>query len=67
MSNIKKICSGEYEGDGFSISKDDFEANLWWLKIDGFTVREDFRTLKEAKEVGIAATANKHRITKIAQ
>ena len=60
MSKFKKICAGEYEGVGFSISKDDFEPGLWWLKIEGFMVREDFATLREAKEAGIKATENKH-------
>ena len=47
---LTRLASGEYEFKGGSISKDENEANLWWLRVDGhLNVAEDFRTLKEAK------------------
>jgi hypothetical protein len=45
-----KICAGEYEFDKYSISKDESEADLWWVKHEDFMMREDYRTLKDAKE-----------------
>jgi hypothetical protein len=46
---LTKLAPGEYEFEGGSISKDEHEANLWWLRFDGHTVAEDYSTLKEAK------------------
>jgi len=50
---LTRLASGEYEFKGGSISKDENEANLWWLRVDGYNVAEDFRTLKEAKKLAI--------------
>ena len=49
IMKLTRLASGEYEFKGGSISKDENEANLWWLRVDGYNVAEDFRTLKEAK------------------
>tara|TARA_R110000765_G_scaffold95045_1_gene179072 strand:+ start:258 stop:470 length:213 start_codon:yes stop_codon:yes gene_type:complete len=46
---LTRLASGEYEFKGGTISKDENEANLWWLWVDGYNFAEDFRTLKEAK------------------
>ncbi len=45
-----KICAGEYEFGKYSISKDESESNLWWVKHEDFMTQEDFRTLKDAKD-----------------
>jgi hypothetical protein len=59
---MKRVCAGEYEYKGWSISKDDTEHNLWWAKqITGKTETpaEDFWTLRDAKEyIGRIATDN---------
>ena len=52
-----KLARGEYEFNGGSISKDENEANLWWLRFDGHLVAEDFATLKEAKLFASKITA----------
>ena len=44
-----KLATGEYKFEGGIIAKDENKANLWWLKVNGYNVFEDFRTLKEAK------------------
>tara|TARA_R110000851_G_scaffold23813_2_gene69428 strand:- start:338 stop:517 length:180 start_codon:yes stop_codon:yes gene_type:complete len=49
MIKLTRLAPGEYEFEGGTISKDEHEANLWWLRFDGFMVAEDFATLKEAK------------------
>ncbi len=45
-----KICAGEYECGKYSISKDENESALWWVKHEDFMTQEDFRTLKDAKD-----------------
>ena len=59
MIKLTRLAPGEYEFEGGSISKDEHEANLWWLRFDGFTVAEDFATLKEAKLCAINFESNK--------
>ena len=59
MIEVTKLAAGEYEFEGGSISKDTMESNLWWLRFDGFTVAEDFATLKEAK---LCATSYKEEV-----
>jgi len=51
MLKLNKITAGEYEFNGGSISKDENESNLWWLRFDGHAVAEDCRTLSEAKSI----------------
>jgi hypothetical protein len=46
---LTRLATGEYEFKGGSISKDENEANLWWLRVSGHNVAYDFATLKEAK------------------
>ena len=46
---LTRLATGEYEFKGGSISKDENETNLWWLRVDGYKVAYDFATLKEAK------------------
>jgi len=51
-TSMTRICAGEYEYKGWSISKDETEQNLWWAKqVNGKTEAsaEDFWTLKDAK------------------
>ena len=59
MFKLTRLAPGEYEFEGGTISKDEHEANLWWLRFDGFTVAEDFATLKEAKLCAINFESNK--------
>jgi len=59
MFKLTRLAPGEYEFEGGTISKDEHEANLWWLRFDGFTVAEDFTTLKEAK---LCATSYKEDV-----
>ena len=49
MIKLTKIAAGEYEFKGGSISKDEFETSLWWLRLDGHMVAEDFPSLKLAR------------------
>ena len=49
MIKVTRLAPGEYEFEGGCISKDEHEANLWWLRFDGYAVAEDYSTLKEAK------------------
>ena len=51
MIRAKKIAQGEYEYKGCSISKDDFEQNLWWINFPESQILEDCRTLKDAKTI----------------
>lgn len=51
MSKATRIAPGEYEYKNHTISKDEYESNLWWVRRDGFTVAEDFTTLKDAKQM----------------
>ena len=51
MFKLTKITAGEYEFHGGSISRDEYESNLWWLRFDGYEVAEDCRTLSEAKSI----------------
>ena len=55
---MKKIVAGEYEHKGYSISKDEFQSNLWWVSEivpaseSHFRIArpaQDFRTLRGAK------------------
>ena len=47
---LKRVCKGEYEYKDYSISKDEYENNLWWLKQEGYAVMEDFYSLSDVRD-----------------
>ena len=46
---FKRIVAGEYDFKGGYISKDECEANLWWVHFEDSHTPLDATTFKEAK------------------